>query len=565
MSKVMAGMKSLCFTKPWLLYWCFFSALVSTVHHSQLYYQHDAPKWWLLDVALSIFVTVRIVTERANITLHIKGCLCLSVLILCGLSVFWAPNFGAAIELFLRYSVLAVALYFLIKDIQLESYSDLPFWVAFTSSCSFFVVLVIERYLLGLPYSHGAYTPLGFINHAGQVYIFWIPLLFLGTIKYTGWIRYGSLILLMASALILAESAVRASLLGLTGAIVLLAIVFLLKHKQKAWQAVALLGVLLCAVFIVQYFGVKGDYLAKKLERTVSASSFNRATSNRVGMFKNTAIMIADNPLGVGLNNFEYIHPLYAKAGTSQASAFVSERRILRTPHNFLLKITSEIGWLGGVLFLILGIWVGVIAVRSVWVSNGDTARGNYWAPAYCIAILALLFNALFSAVFSNPGSLWFSLILLAAIGALAQVPARPLCVLPLVSSVRCLMCVTAIFLMALSCASFVSQRLAYQGKKEYDPLKLERAININAYNERARYDYAVITYEQNRDTQSAIDNIQQFLMINPYHIGARFKLAQWLYQQKEYDRCKAELQNILRYYPKYKAAKNLYRQASRQ
>lgn len=565
MSRVIASIKLLCSTRPWLLYWCFFSALVSTVHHSQLYYQHDAPKWLLLDIALSLFVAVRIVTERAHFTLHSKGLLCLSVLVLCGLSAFWAPNFGAAIELFLRYSVLAVALYFLIKDIRLEGYSALPFWVAFTSSCSFFVVLVIERYLLGLPYSHGAYTPLGFINHAGQVYIFWIPLLFWGAVKYTGWTRYSSLILLMASALILAESAVRASLLGLIGGILFFAMIFLLKNKQKVWQAMALLGILIFAVLAVQSFSVKSDYLTKKLVRTVNATSLNRASSNRIGMFKNTVVMIADNPLGVGLNNFEYIHPLYAQAGTSQASAFVGGRKILRTPHNFLLKITSEIGWLGGVLFLILGIWVGVVVVRSVWVSDGDIAKNDYWAPAYGMAILALLFNALFSAVLSNPGSLWFGLILLAAIGALAQAPIKPLFLMPLASGARGFVCVSALFLMALSCASFVSQRLAYQGKKEYDPLKLERAVSISPYNERARYDYAVITYEQNRDTESAIRNIQQFLTINPYHIGARFKLAQWLYQQKKYDRCKAELQKILRYYPKYKAAKNLYRQASRQ
>jgi O-antigen ligase len=61
--------------------------------------------------------------------------------------------------------------------------------------------------------------------------------------------------------------------------------------------------------------------------------------------------MTIDNPIGVGINNFEYFHPKYAKPGTAAASTMVNEHSILRTPHNLILKLYSELGYFGGSIF----------------------------------------------------------------------------------------------------------------------------------------------------------------------------------------------------------------------
>lgn len=80
-----------------------------------------------------------------------------------------------------------------------------------------------------------------------------------------------------------------------------------------------------------------------KVTRVINAPDLNYASSDRIIMYMNTVRMILDNPLGVGLNNFEYIHPLYGQAGTPMASPFMNEAEILKQPHNFYLKSISEL------------------------------------------------------------------------------------------------------------------------------------------------------------------------------------------------------------------------------
>ena len=63
-----------------------------------------------------------------------------------------------------------------------------------------------------------------------------------------------------------------------------------------------------------------------KLTRVANAPDLNYASSDRIIMYKNTLKMIIDNPFGVGLNNFEYIHPLYGQAGNGKRFIRLYER-----------------------------------------------------------------------------------------------------------------------------------------------------------------------------------------------------------------------------------------------
>lgn len=538
----------------WYFFWIPLSCLIVTIHYQGVYYKHDAPKWWLLDLALATFVAFKVVNQRV-FDGRLASILAAGFLLLCGISVLWAPNKAAAVELFLRFFIFSLALYHLSIDIRSVRYQNLPYMVAIFSSATFFSVLLFERHVLGLAYSNANYSPLGFINHAGHVYVIWIPLLFWGAISYSGIRRWFSAVFLVASCWILSESAIRASMLGLAGACLTLALILTFVNRKNVWQPIALLLVFVGVVFATQQMGQKSDYLTNKLVRTVMADSLNTATSYRVHLFGNTIEMVADNPLGVGLAGFEFVHPLYAKAGTAQASPFVSEKHILRTPHNFFLKAASETGWLGGLLALSLSVLAASLAWRGL-------KAVSPWSCAYFVALLAVLFNSLFSAVFNNPGSLWFSLLLFAGVAGSAP-RGRPLLRAPLSATTKLVALAACVGLMAVSSTSLVSQMLAHKGKLDSDPLKLERAVQIWPGNERGLYDLAVIRFEQSRDVSGAIKTMRRFLRLYPYHITGRYKLSQWLCLQQDYANCRAELEILLRFYPKFKAAQALHNKAS--
>ena len=83
---------------------------------------------------------------------------------------------------------------------------------------------------------------------------------------------------------------------------------------------------------------------------TSKIASMQGGLDSRLNIYENTIEMVSKNPVGVGVNSFEYFHPKYAYPGTQQASSYVNERQILRTPHNIVLKVYSELGLFGGTL-----------------------------------------------------------------------------------------------------------------------------------------------------------------------------------------------------------------------
>lgn len=542
--------------KPWYPFWIILSCLIASIHWQGVYYQHDGPKWWLLDIGFAIYVSCKLL-KGAPIKLSAASILCCVFVFWCFASYSWASNSYAALTMGFRYCLAIITLYFLIEDIRNKGYEHLLILCAITSSLCFFTVLVIERYLLKWPYENANFTPLGFVNHGGHVYVIWIPIFCWGVFIFNRTTQILSGLLFVACLWILAESAIRASIVGLVAACIVICFVTVFRLKHHAIRAAFIICALIAAVTMANFIQPKNSPIREKINRVAHSNNLNQVSSGRIIMYINTLDMIADNPLGVGLNNFEYIHPLYGKAGTPEASPFINEAQILRQPHNYYLKIMSETGWPGGLL-------IGGLLVAVVICLLKKNSKPHPWRYAYQTAIIATFINALFCATFTNPASLWFFVLLMAAyIGTLP--PARPLLHFKNTARVGILGFIFAIATVGMSSADLVSQHLGLQGRLTQDTLKLQRAVHIYPGNERAWFDLATAQFEQDALPQNAIESMQHFLQLSPYHIGARYKISQWYCSIKEFKHCKAEAEHLLRFFPSFKPAQQLYFQASQE
>jgi O-Antigen ligase len=542
--------------KPWYLYWTILSCLIVCLHWSGVYYQHDGPKWWLLDTAFAVYVACKLGTNR-EFKLTPAGVTCGAFVIWCFLSCAWASNIYAGLEMGLRYCLLAVGLYFLILDMRHNGYRLLAISCVIASCAAFFITLFIERYILKLHFERANYTPLGFINHGGHVYIIWIPILFWGLFNFKLYGRVLCGALLLACLWLLADSAIRASIVGLAGACLAIGVISLRKDKPMTYRTLLLLATLILAIGATSLMQPHNTLINEKITLATQSTSLNQVSSDRILIYKNTLEMIFDSPLGVGMNNFEYIHPLYGKAGTPHASPFMNESEILRQPHNYYLKIISETGWLGGLLLCVILGFVGFGLLRC-------QITDNPWFNPYRIAIAATFINALFCATFINPASLWFFVLLMASFAATHPAPGTIL-QLKNRGGIGFSGLLLALFLLAFSSANFVSQHFALQGRIAQDSIKLQRALAIFPGNERAWFDLAMAQFEQDALPQDAIGSLNNFLKLSPYHIGARYKLSQWYCYAREFPRCKSSAEQLLRYYPTFKPAQQLYYQASQE
>ncbi|MFO1368018.1 MAG: O-antigen ligase family protein [Marinagarivorans sp.] len=538
----------------WQLFWAVTSCFVATAHWSGVYYQYDSIKWWLLDIFLAAYTFIKVANCK-QIAVTKFGMVVLFFIAWSLISSMWASHHYASLELGARYLLIASSIYFLSRDLNRESARELLLNTAIFSCLSFFLVLTTERYILKHPFQNANYTPLGFINHAGHVYIFWIPILFWGTFQAKKYVSILCTLLLLATLTLLADSAIRASIVGLGVACVVTAGLFWKSNRQFSIKALGLLGLLSIALLTVSISQPNDTMINTKLTRVANAPDLNYASSDRIIMYKNTFKMIIDNPFGVGLNNFEYIHPLYGQAGTANASPFMNETEILKQPHNFYLKSVSETGWLGGAL--LLGVLLGLLAPAFSAKKSIDQ-----WSGVYLLVLCATFTNGLFCAVFSNPASLWFCLILTACYiatykqsswfsGVNITTPSRSLA-----------FGFIAIFL-GYSCSNLTSQILANDGFKTQNSLKLARAVDIYPGNERAWFDLATTHFEQDGNPAEAISAMQHFLSLYPYHIGARYKITQWYCFQRDFSHCKTEALRLLSYYPSFKPTQQLYLQAN--
>lgn len=522
---------------------------VSSLHIKQFYYSHDTLKWFTFDVLLSLFVIINW-PKKMLFKLTPLFILIMAIAAYMVLSLIWAPNKMMGVEFVYRFLLVATTGYVLLENINKYHLLPLLLDIVVISAFVFCVQFIVERHILELPYNVGSYSPIGFMNNSGQVFNIWIPALVLFTfLNRNNYFKVTLAVgLLLCVVSILMEAATRGTIIGLALGELVVFSIMLVQNRKRALYFLSITLLLSSGLIIYQTFdALKNGKLSSKIaafEQGISAS-----TGRRIDMFQNTAEMALDNPLGVGVNNFEYIHPKYAKPGTEKASPHVNEHTILRTPHNIILKMYSELGWVGGTLFLLLLGWIFCCSVYNA-------IKGSLVDKWLLVAVTAVLFHSMVSAVFLTPASLFFSFILFTLVISRTQVlrELRPVETIKIPRAVR----FSWVLVPVLSCAVMVSEFYAYHGRIQFDGALLNRAIQLNPYNDRAWYTLSHVKYRRERNLRESLGAIDHFLQINPYHLAGLYIQSERRFQVGDKRQAMESVELLLGIYPSYKKAQRL-------
>ena len=527
--------------------------LISTLHISAFYYSHDTPKWFVFDIFSSLYVFYALKNQR-QVQLSYLGIGAIVLLGLMVLSACWAPHKSASAEFILRFINALLLSYCLLKQFSkhqlLELFLNTIFWSAFV----FCTVFIVERYLLQTRFNVGTFSPIGFMNNAGQVFNIWIP----GLVLYCYYSRHqpwrlglGALTLLIIIS-ILMEAATRGTIIGLTCSELIVFFITLKKNRKQAFIFLTITALLTLGIGLYQF----SDSLQNgRLSNKVAAlqNKLSSVGTSRLHIYKNTWEMIVDNPRGVGINNFEYFHPKYAYPGSLRASPMVNENTILRTPHNIVMKLYSELGYIGGSIFLGFLAYLFCIALYNAF-------TGTYIDKWLFVGVCATLIHAMLSAVLLTPGSLFFAMLLFTTVNSRVVEKIQFNFSFPLNKTIR------FGFLLFLfpATASMASQYYAYQGRMHFDSQRLEKALQLNPYNDRALFDLSQVRLRREKNLLGSLQAINQFVEINPFHISGLLTKAERHYQLGEWDNAQNTLDRVLDFYPGFKKAKRLQQQIQR-
>lgn len=523
-------------------------ALISTLHFDAFYYSHDAPKWFLFDLFLSSYIFYSLLRKN-RIYLSYFSLLCVALLLMMALCMVQAPHRYAGLEMLVRYGLAVGFGYCLLQDFSQKKLGQLLMWVTLVSALSFSLLFILERFVWQLPYNSGTFSPLGYINHAGHVFNIWIPVLVLFCYQY----RRAPLLLgvgiftLLVVVYVLMSAATRGTIIGLTLSEVM---VFLIAIRKNRKQALVFLTITTLLALGIGLYQVSDDLQNGRLSQKITSmqNGVESAANGRFDMYRNTRDMTLANPMGVGTNNFEYLHPYYARPGTSEASPFVNEKQILRTPHNILAKLFSELGIVGGGIAVALFAYLFLVALYQAIV-------GSYFDKWLFVAVSATMAHSMVSAVFLTPASLFFSAILFSLVNkrfiqgksfASWSVPGGKV-IAPLV-----------LVIPLLSTAWISSEFYAWQGRSYFDAELLSRATKLNPGNDRAYYNLSQVYQDRHRDVEASLEAINRFLELYPYHISALFIQAERLFQLGRLDEAQHSLDKVLTFYPTFKKAKRL-------
>lgn len=527
--------------------------LISVVHLDVFYYAYDTPKWFIFDLALSLYALCNSARLR-SFTLSKTSILAIATLISTLLMSFKAVHISMAIEFTYRLLLTLLTIQIISLKHDRKSLIAIIEKTVFISALSFVVTFYIERYIFERSYNVGSFSTFGFINNLGQVFNIWLPVLIALTIKN---MKKPAIlaILLPVNILcvsILMEASVRACIFGLFLGEGLVFLIMLARDFKKALLFLSTSIALACGIIAYTFIdSLEGGKLSSKLSEMENAISASQA---RLDIYANTLAMIKANPMGVGTNNFEYFHPKYGKPGQPGSSPYVNEHQILRTPHNFVLKVYSEQGVIGGSLMLAL---LALCYLRAIY----QAFYGGFYDRWVLVALTALLFHSMLSAVFLTPASLYFALFIFAFITTRHSTqPTRtvnpatqyqlnfPKAAIPSI----------AILTLILSTLYIASEYYSYRGFRTYNTSDLKLATALNPSNDRAWYTLAHIQYRKHHDIQASLNSINKFVHRYPYHIAANQIKSERLYQLKRYDNALENTRKLLNYYPGYQKAQRL-------
>jgi len=312
-------------------------------------------------------------------------------------------------------------------------------WVWFVSLASF---VFSFRYWQGyfLDYHSTGYnisvlfSPIGHVNFTGDVLVVLLPVLvYLLATQHHAVLR----VLNWCSVFTLATVLLVASSRGALGGIILgsLAVLLLaLRHwklwlaqswrQVKQWLPVSLvLTALLVSVVVYQMLPYHYRDLAR-LSGTAQTThtSLKPMTANvlqpplanmwhaltpmvgadRAPMYASANAMAWDAAwLGQGTGNFFAVYPSYSNHFPDFRDPLSNERTFTTNPHNVVLQIATQNGWIAALTFmglLLLLYWRLSLSVWNKW---------DAWHATGVLAMTAVLFDSMFNHVFFNPASMF--------------------------------------------------------------------------------------------------------------------------------------------------------------
>jgi O-antigen ligase len=523
--------------------------LISTLHLDVFYYSHDTPKWFVFDIATSLYVIYSL-KNKQQLQYSYLGALCVALIYLMVASLWIAAHKVAGLEFTLRFVNATLFAYCLFQNYSKDRLVELLLNAIFWSAFVFSLLFITERYILFVNFNAGSFSPAGYINNAGALFNLWIPGLVL--FIYQNRRQKARLVLAVFSLLvvvsILMEAATRGTIIGLSVSELIVFVMVLRKNLKQSLMFLSISTLLLLGIGLYQVSdSLQQGLLAAKIETMKDGVA--EATGGRMDMFRNTMDMAIDNPWGVGINNFEYIHPKYGKPGTEQASPFINEHQILRTPHNIVLKLYSELGYLGGTLFLLFLVYFFIAAFVNAW-------RGGYVDKWLFVGVSATLFHTMLSAVLLTPASLFFSCLLFVVINARFVDRFKP----KRDFAIRLPIPLKALYLLipVLATTAVASEYYGYQGRVNFDGEALEKAIALNPGNDRALLNLSQVRFHRHKDIQGSLEALNRFLELYPYHIFALMLKAERHYQLNDLAGAQHTLSKLLGFYPNYQKAQRL-------
>ncbi|MDK1310617.1 O-antigen ligase family protein [Pseudoalteromonas ardens] len=510
------------------------SVLISIVSSDAFFYKFDVPKWIVFDLFICASLAYAYI-KKVDIEISRLGWLCIALLLLMFVSLLHAVNHYEGAAFILRYVGSVLLSYYLLKNVWHRYGVELLFDIVIFSSI-IFSLFYIESRINHYELIHvTAFSSFGFVNNLGQVLNIWLPVL-VAAILYQGKLNARSVLgtlsfIVCISALL--ESGTRGTILGLFLGEAILFLLVLNKLKRQAFTYLVITASLIVG-------GVAYSHLSDGMNEKLQ--SIKNLETGRTELFANTFDMILDKPLGVGVNNFEYIHPKYAKLGTEEKSPMVGEKMVLKTPHNILLKFYSETGWLGGVVF-------SAILALILFKSMVNAYYGNQSDRWLLVAVVSTLFHSLFTALFLTPGSLFFATLLFSFVlyrnKALVGEKTASMQFISF-NFLPVLLIIYAGFFSTNHLANYYAHTGYVSGNQVY----MQRSFELNPYDSKALFDYYVLQRHFYKDNEKALSALERFLPLYPYHTGGLLASAELMIQRHDYAGAMNKLDFLLTFYP---------------
>ncbi|MBQ4834723.1 DUF5957 family protein [Pseudoalteromonas luteoviolacea] len=491
-----------------------FSCVISVAYYEGFYYQYNHPKWMAFDVFCTL-VFIYAIRSCNAVKLNLIG-VTISMLVLYMLvSLAWAPNTFESLLFICRFLAYTLSIHIIVSSFSKEKLFGILTDSVLYTSIFFSAATIYERYWLDIPYSSQNFSPIGFVNYLGHVLNIWIPILVLSIYSKRKSFPHllCGLISLAFLMHLLVESNIRGTILGLLLGEIVVICTILLKTKKIPIKYFSISVAFLCAIVS---FNAIDELGLSKLERQFK--SIQSLDTGREDLFLNTLDMIKDNPHGVGVNSFELIHQKYAKAGTENSSPYITELSILKTPYNILLKFYSELGFIGGSLFLVI---FGFIFVQAFV----NLLKGDYVDAWIFMAVFSLYFHSMFSSVFLTPASLFFSIFLFSLMllrgnnyfSRTVSLEIKPvLLYLPII-----------IILGYLSTLKTISGNLSTTGYRLGETDRVKHALEVNPYDYFAALRLFELYLIMERNEEKALKSLEHAIELYPYNLYMLIRAAE--------------------------------------